>query len=107
MKALWTRHGLASLVAAILLCDLALAQQHPDDFRRSMGNLRPSHRTAFPATQGSPPPGASQHRRSRQIYVYQPYFPAYNYNYGYYYPPVQYYRAYPFGYVPRYWQYRY
>jgi tetratricopeptide (TPR) repeat protein len=106
MKAFWTGRGLVALVTAILLCDFALAQQHPDDYRRSMGNLRPSHRTAVPAIQGSPPPRSSNRQRSGRSYVYRPYFPAYGYGYHGY-PYGSGYYPYPSWYVPNYWRYGY
>ena len=46
--------GSVLLVGSFL--DLAWGQERPDDFRRSMGNLRPDSRTAAAAIQGSPPP---------------------------------------------------
>ena len=106
MRAFWIGHALVSLVAAIFLGDLALAQQNPDDFRRSMGNLRPSHRTAVPAIQGSPPPRSSGRQRSGNSYVYRPHFPAYHHGYHYY-PYGRRYYTYPSWYVPSYWRYSY
>ena len=106
MRVLWTAHGLVSLVAVVFLCDYAPAQRHPDDLRRSMGNLRPSHRTAVPAIQGSPPPNSSNRHHSGRSYVYRPQFPVYDYGYDYY-PYGWNYHSYPSWYAPSYWHYSY
>lgn len=97
--------GLVSVGAVIFLCDLAPAQRDPDDYRRSMGNLRPGHRTAVPAIQGSPPPNSSQRRRSGNTYVYRPRYPVYDYGYygRQYYPYGWDYYTYPSWYQPNYW----
>jgi len=92
----------------------AQAQDRPEDFRRSMGNLRPDNPTAFPAIQGSnrphaiarpnapaPQPSVNPGVGVYPVYpryrVYYP--PAYGYGYGY---PAPYY-----GYPPYYYGYRY
>ena len=100
----WTGHGLVSLVIAVFLWDLALAQQHPDDFRRSMGNLRPSHPTAVPAIQGSYQQRSSGGQRTGNTYVYRPQYPACYHGYDYY-PYGRSYYGYPSWYVPSYWRY--
>ena len=43
-------------IALLAIAQNALAADPSTDYRRSMGNLRPDHRTAAPAIQGSPPP---------------------------------------------------
>ncbi len=106
MIASWTTRALAALVTTTLLVELGFAQHHPDDFRRSMGNLRPSHRTAAAATQGSPPPYTFENHRSSHSCVYRPYYPAYNSGYAWYpYSSWNYY-GYP-SYPSHYWQYGY
>jgi len=105
MIAFWMKRTLAGLLMTALFVDPGLAQHHPDDFRRSMGNLRPSHRTAVPATQGSPPPYTDFRRRSGHSYVYRPHYPVYDYGYNRY-PYGWSYSGYP-SYVPSYWRYGY
>ena len=59
------------LVVVAMAASDAIAQNLPTDYRRSMGNLRPDHRTAAPAVQGSPPPVRT---RRMPTVVVQPYY---------------------------------
>lgn len=108
----------AACIAATASLDLAAADERNNDHRRSMGNLRPDHRTAGPAIQGSPPPQSRSHRDRRSHHPVHPgHYPGNNYGYGYYdqyYPPAYgydpyYARPYPGysypAYSPYYWRY--
>jgi tetratricopeptide (TPR) repeat protein len=107
-------------IAATASLDFASAEERNNDHRRSMGNLRPDHRTAGPAVQGSPPPEswrrqARMHHRPAQPGHYPSYDSGYGYGHsGHYYSPgygydpyyVDPYRRYPYpAYPPYYWRY--
>ena len=102
----------AVLAAGVVLGDTARAQDEPDDTRRSMGNLRPDHRTAAPAIQGSPPPRVGIRRRPvpylpppNYVVPYPGYGPGYWYDEPYYPPGYGYdpYLPYPYPYPPPYY----
>jgi hypothetical protein len=102
----------AAWIAVAASADFASADDRNNDHRRSMGNLRPDHRTAGPAIQGSPPPRSERHRRWRPSHPVRPgYHPHYGHGYGYYYPPGYVYDPYyvyppPYPpYSPYYWRY--
>jgi len=123
------RRSLGVFFLGILLlaggwADLALGQQRPDDFRRSMGNLRPDSRTAAAAIQGSPPPQSAPAPALPEITPEDGHGghpgrpghahgggwgrPDYGYGYGYGYDPYAPYGypAHPY-YPPSYWVYPY
>jgi len=103
MKLHWPLLAFGVLAAGVLIAVEALAADPADDYRRSMGNLRPDSRTAAPAIQGSPPPrssGSAQRVVPAPSYGYptyhpgySPYYPGYSYpSYGYYPNYSRYYR---------------
>lgn len=90
------------LLSAILP-PLASAGESNDDHRRSMGNLRPDHRTARPAIQGSPPP----RQRTDHDPTYVPPYPGqHDYAYGFgQYPAYGHGPSYKYDRYPSAWDY--
>ena len=93
----------AAVLAAMGPAQLAWAAERDNDHRWSMGNLRPDHRTARPAIQGSPPPGYDGQRRplphpsdrhGDRGRHYPRHYPHYGGGYGY-----DYYHYYPRGHI--------
>ena len=108
----------AAWMAVTASTGFAAADEPNNDHRRSMGNLRPDHRTAGPAVEGSPPPESARRRgwidqRPLDHEHYPPYDHGYwhhghRYPFDYGYDP---YYAYPYPpyppYPPYYWRYPY
>lgn len=109
MRGFLTIFGGAVFVATFVFSDCARAQRDPDDFRRSTGNLRPDHRTAVPAIQGSPPPRVYRRRRPvtypppNYVVPYPGYSPGYWYDEPYYPPGYIQDPYYPYPYPPPYY----
>jgi len=114
---LWLSTLLGATLLTLAPADEARADKHPDDFRRSMGNLRFDSRTAAQAIEGSsrPDPGTHQGHHYPHRGWYHPH-PGYAYphdcwdtpyGYGYDpYAPYGYPHPYPY-YPPYYWVYPY
>jgi len=120
MRFFWTLLVLAAWIAATASLDFASAEEQNNDHRRSMGNLRPDHRTAGPAIQGSPPPESSRRQgRMHHRPAHPGHYPSYDYGYGhgysdpYYRPGYRYhpyrvdtFTSYPYpAHPPYYWRY--